>query len=343
MSLMLNETQSIPAVLQHMLEDDSAVTALADRLARNLPDLMITVARGSSDHAAAYLAHLMMSQIGIPSLSIPLSLVSLNQPPLRLNNAWVAALSQSGKSPDLIASVRYLKSRGARATALVNTPDSPLAAMADGEVLLPAGLEQSVAATKSYVAMLMAAAQTVGHLERNLDMHPSGLLEALKALPQQMERAVHADWSKAVEVLTPADKMLVIGRGPSLSIAQEAALKLKETCGIQAEAFSSAEVKHGPMEIITKGYPILVFAPAGAEQAGTLAFAQEMRERGAKVLVAAAADKEGVNLPTIQTDHALLEPFTMIQSFYVLAEALATARGCNPDKPHYLKKVTETH
>lgn len=342
MSLMLNETQSIPAVLQRMLDDDSAVTALADRLARNLPDLMMTVARGSSDHAAAYFAHLMMCQIGIPSLSMPLSLVSLNQPPLRFNNAWVAALSQSGKSPDLIASVRYLKSRGARATALVNTPDSPLAAIADGEVLLPAGLEQSVAATKSYVAMLMAAAQTVGHLERNLGIK-SDLLQALQTLPQQMERAVEADWSRAIEVLTPADKMLVIGRGPALPIALEAALKLKETCGIQAEAFSSAEVKHGPMEIITEGYPILVLAPAGPEQAGTLAFAQEMRARGARVLVAATEDNDGVDLPSARTDHALLEPFTLIQSFYVLAEALAKARGCNPDQPRYLKKVTETH
>ena len=342
MSLMLNETQSIPAVLQRMLDDDSAVMALADRLARNLPDLMMTVARGSSDHAAAYFAHLMMCQIGIPSLSMPLSLVSLNQPPLRFNNAWVAALSQSGKSPDLIASVRYLKSRGARATALVNTPDSPLAAIADGEVLLPAGLEQSVAATKSYVAMLMAAAQTVGYLERNLGIK-SDLLQALQTLPQQMERAVEADWSRAIEVLTPVDKMLVIGRGPALPIAMEAALKLKETCGIQAEAFSSAEVKHGPMEIITEGYPVLIFAPAGPEQAGTLAFAQEMRTRGARVLLAATEDNDGVDLPSARTDHAMLEPFTLIQSFYVLAETLAKARGCNPDQPRYLKKVTETH
>lgn len=342
MSLMLNETQSIPAVLQRMLDDDSAVTALADRLARNLPDLMMTVARGSSDHAAAYFAHLMMCRIGIPSLSMPLSLVSLNQPPLRFNNAWVAALSQSGKSPDLIASVRYLKSRGARATALVNTPDSPLAAIADGEVLLPAGLEQSVAATKSYVAMLMAAAQTVGYLERNLGIK-SDLLQALQTLPRQMERAVEADWPRAIEVLTPVDKMLVIGRGPALPIAMEAALKLKETCGIQAEAFSSAEVKHGPMEIITEGYPVLVFAPAGPEQAGTLAFAQEMRTRGARVLVAATENNDGVDLPSARTDHAMLEPFTLIQSFYVLAEALAKARGCNPDQPRYLKKVTETH
>ena len=97
------------------------------------------------------------------------------------------------------------------------------------------------------------------------------------------------------------------------------------------------------MEIITEGYPVLVFAPAGPEQAGTLAFAQEMRTRGARVLVAATEDNDGVDLPSARTDHALLEPFTLIQSFYVLAEALAKARGCNPDQPRYLKKVTETH
>lgn len=341
MSLMLNETRSIPTMLQRMLDDDSAIQTLAQQLADDLPDLMITVARGSSDHAAAWFAHVMMSQIGIPSLSIALSLVSLHTPPLRLNKCWVAALSQSGKSPDLIASVRYLKQRGAVTAAFVNTADSALVQATDTHILLPAGLEQSVAATKSYVAMLMAAAQTVGYLADKLGMI-SGLTAALQALPRQMADAQNEDWSAAVKVLAHADKMIVIGRGPALPIAQEAALKLKETSGIQAEAFSSAEVKHGPMEIIEEGYPVLVFAPSGPEQAGTLVFADEMRARGAQVLVVAPRGNPFANLPSVPTDDPLLEPLTMIQGFYLMAEALAAARGRNPDQPRFLKKVTET-
>ncbi|MFW0757289.1 SIS domain-containing protein [Pseudomonas sp. H11T01] len=342
MSLMLSETLSIPAILQRMLDDDAAVRALSQRLADDLPELMITVARGSSDHAAAYFSYAMMSQIGVPSLSIPLSLVSLQQPPLRLKKCWVAAFSQSGKSPDLIDSVRYLQQRGATSAALVNTAHSPLAAVTDAQILLPAGLEQSVAATKSYVAMLMAAAQTVAYLADALGIG-NGLTAALQQLPQQMDEAAAEDWSPALKVLARADKMIVIGRGAALPIAQEAALKLKETSGIQAEAFSSAEVRHGPMEIIEKGYPVLVFAASGPEQAGTLIFAEDMRARGAQVLIVAPRGTACAHLlPSVPTVHPLLEPFTMIQGFYLIAAQLAVARGRNPDQPRFLKKVTQT-
>lgn len=342
MSLMLSETLSIPSILEHMLTEDFAVRRIALDMAADLPELMITVARGSSDHAAAYLCHAMMSEIGVPSLSIPPSLVSLHRAPLRLKKCWVAALSQSGKSPDLIASARYLKQRGATVTALVNTAHSELAEVSDTQVLLPAGLEHSVAATKSYVAMLMASAQIVAHLGHALGGSDT-LASALQQLPEQMRAVAHQDWSEAVEVLAKADKMLVIGRGCALPIAQEAALKLKETSGIQAEAFSSAEVRHGPMEIIVPGYPVLVFAPSGPEQTGTLAFAHDMRERGAQVLVVAPPDAlSSASLPSVPTGHPLLEPFTMIQGFYQIAAQLAVARGRNPDQPQFLKKVTET-
>ncbi|BBP74823.1 phosphosugar-binding protein [Pseudomonas sp. Ost2] len=341
MSLMRQETLSIPAIVQHMLDDDTAINALADRLAADLPELIISVARGSSDHAAAFFGYAMMSQLGIPWLSIPLSLVSLQQPPLRLKKCWVAALSQSGKSPDLIASVAYLKQLGASVAAFVNTADSPLAAASDAEVLLPAGLEQSVAATKSYVAMLMAGVQTVAALGARRG-HDSGLRAALHSLPAALAAVANEEWSLALKVLQTADKMIVIGRGPALPIAQEAALKLKETSGIQAEAFSSAEVRHGPMEIIEAGYPVLVFAPSGPEQAGTLAFAEDMRLRGAQVMVVAPPGTPGVELPSVATAHPLLEPFTMIQGFYLMAAKLAELRGRNPDQPRFLKKVTET-
>ncbi|MBT2339987.1 MULTISPECIES: SIS domain-containing protein [Pseudomonas] len=341
MSLMQIETLSIPDILQRMLADDHAIQALVRQMAVDLPDLMITVARGSSDHAAAYFGHALMSQVGVPCLSIPLSLVSLQRAPLRLKNAWVAAFSQSGKSPDLIDSVQHLKQLGAKAVAFVNTPASPLAAVCDTQILLPAGLEQSVAATKSFVAMLMAGVQVTAGLAVSLGLNRA-LAHALPQLPAQMQAAAEHDWSKAVALLAGADKMLVIGRGSALSIAQEAALKLKETSGIQAEAFSSAEVRHGPMEIIEPGYPVLVFAPSGPEQAGTLAFVEEMRQRGANVLVIAPVGTAGADLASATTGHPLLEPFTMIQGFYLMAAQLAEARGRDPDQPRFLKKVTET-
>ncbi len=136
--------------------------------------------------------------------------------------------------------------------------------------------------------------------------------------------------------------MLVLGRGPGLAVAQEAALKLKETSGIQAEAFSGAEVRHGPMELIGAGYPLLVFAPRGPEQQGLLTLAAEMRARGARVLLAAPSGTVDADLPLAEAAHPLLDPIAAIQSFYVAAEALARSRGRHPDLPRYLSKVTET-
>jgi glucosamine--fructose-6-phosphate aminotransferase (isomerizing) len=135
---------------------------------------------------------------------------------------------------------------------------------------------------------------------------------------------------------------MVIGRGPGLAIAQEAALKLKETCGIQAEAFSSAEVRHGPMALVGPDYPMLVFAPRGAAQEGLIALAEDMRQRGAHVILAAPPDVPGRQLTLTPAGHSDLDPITAIQSFYLLVEAVSRARGLNPDRPPHLSKVTST-
>ncbi len=122
----------------------------------------------------------------------------------------------------------------------------------------------------------------------------------------------------------------------------ESALKFKETCGIQAEAFSGAEVKHGPMALVEEGYPLLVFAPRGPAQAGLLQLAEEMRRRGARVLLAAPAGTPGSELPLVPTMAEDLDPISAVQSFYPMVEALARARGLDPDQPRHLAKVTRT-
>lgn len=159
-----------------------------------------------------------------------------------------------------------------------------------------------------------------------------------------LAHAARADWSAGVEALRNSNRLLVIGLGLGLGlpVAQEAALKFKEVCGIQAEAFSGAEVQHGPMALIGEGYPLLVFAPAGPAQAGLLAMAGEMRQRGARVLLAAPAGTSAVNLPLVETASVDLDAISAIQSFYPMAEALARARGLDPDRPPHLTKVTRT-
>src|SRR5262249_828582 len=169
------------------------------------------------------------------------------------------------------------------------------------------------------------------------------LLAALAALPDVLARAAAADWQPLADALVGADRLFVIGRGLGLAIAQEAALKFKEVCGIQAEAFSGAEGKHGPMALIEEGYPLLVFAPRGPAQAGLLALADDMRRRGARVLLAAPVGTPGAELPLVVAGHEDLDPVAAIQSFYLAVEALARARGLDPHKPRPLNKVTLTH
>jgi glucosamine--fructose-6-phosphate aminotransferase (isomerizing) len=335
---MLKEALASAETVAAQLADTSRVEALAAKLAQQPRHVALTVARGSSDHAASYFASLTMSRLGVPVASLPMSVATLQQAPLQVRDQLALAFSQSGKSPDLVGTMEALRKAGALTVAAVNAPNSPLADACEFHLPLMAGPELSVAATKSYIAMLSISAQLVAHWQKD-----DALLGALNTLPDALQSAGKLDWSKAVDELRGIERMIVIGRGLGLAIAQEAALKLKETSGIQAEAFSSAEVRHGPMELIDRDYPLLVFAPRGPEQAGLLQLARDMQARGARVLLAAPGDVPEATLPLATTAHAALDPTAAILSFYVMAAGLAAARGRNPDAPRHLNKVTETH
>ncbi|WP_250433903.1 SIS domain-containing protein [Caballeronia sp. ATUFL_F2_KS9A] len=335
---MLNEALESADVVAAQLADTSRIEELAEKLKEQPRNVALTVARGSSDHAASYFASLTMSRIGVPVASLPMSVATLQQAPLRVSGQLAVAFSQSGKSPDLVGTMQALRDAGAFTVAAVNVSGSPLESACEYFLPLLAGPELSVAATKSYIAMLSLSAIVIAHVQRDVE-----LLKALDSLPEKLRAAGKLDWTRAVDELKSVDRMIVIGRGLGLAIAQEAALKLKETSGIQAEAFSSAEVRHGPMEIIDRDYPLLVFAPRGPEQAGLIQLAADMRARGARVLLAAPADVAEAELPLVTTDHPALDPIAAILSFYVMAAGLAAARGRNPDAPRHLNKVTETH
>lgn len=338
-SLMYEEALSAADAVaaQHMYADE-ALAVLGRELATTPPTLALTVARGSSDHAASYFAYLAMQRLGVPVVSLPMSLLTLHHAPLAVTGQLAVALSQSGQSPDLIDTMSRLAEAGARTVALVNKHASPLAAACEWSLPLCAGEEKSVAATKSYIASLSAVARLVAHWQGD-----AALLQALDALPEQLQQACRQDWSAAIPVLSTAERIMVVGRGLGFAVALEAALKFKETCAIQAEAFSSAEIKHGPMALIAEGYPLLVFAPRGPEQQGLIALAGEMRGRGARVLLAAPADEPSRDLTLSVAGDEALDPLLAIQSFYLMAAQLSEARGLNPDTPRHLSKVTRTH
>lgn len=316
---------------------DFVLSELARELVARPPKLAVTIARGSSDHAAQYAAYLVMARLGRLVTSLPMSVITLYQSRLQCDGLVSLAFSQSGQSHDLVVPTRFFRDGGARTVAFVNDTQSPLAGAAQWVFDLHAGPETSIAATKSYIAQLVAGARLAAAWQRDRTLQV-----ALGALPSRLERAAKQDWQRGVEALAGANRLFVISRGLGLPIAMEAALKFKEVCGIQAEAFSGAELRHGPMALVDEGYPLIVFAPRGPAQSGLLALATDMRRRGARVLLAAPAGTAAAELPLVTSDAEDLDPITAVQSFYPMVEALARARGLDPDAPPHLAKVTLT-
>jgi len=336
---MLNEAKSAAECVALQLSSDADRYAELGRKLRSTNfDTALTIARGSSDHAANYCAYLIMARMGRVVASLPMSLITLNKAPIVTRDTLAISISQSGQSPDVVDPIRYFRQGGATTVALVNDTTSPLAEAAEWAMPLHAGKEQSVAATKSFITSLVAGARLVAQWQNDPE-----LLAGLSALPDALRSATQVDWSAALDVLAPARNIMVVGRGISFPIALESALKFKETSALQAEAFSGAEIKHGPMALIEDGYPLLIFATRGPTQASVLQLASEMRTRGAKVILAAPSDvaERDLTLPTAATPD--LDPIVAVQAFYIMAAHLSKARGMDPDRPRHLSKVTKTN
>ncbi len=338
-SLMEQEALAAPAVLaQQFALNQNVLTTLTEHLRQVKPTVAVTVARGSSDHAATFAKYLFEVEAGFITSSAAPSVYTLYQKKLPLKNCLVIGISQSGASPDIAEMLTTARQSGAITVAFVNETASPLAAAAEYVVPLAAGTEKAVAATKSYIATLGALIQFTALLTQN-----KKLLQTLAQLPDLLQQAAQADWSAAVDVYQRAHNTLVIGRGFSFPIAQEAALKLKETAKIHAEGFSGAELLHGPFALVEKNFPLLLFAQQDASFPSMLAIAERLQTLGAQVLFASAAPQTaGIHLPVPACPHPVCEPLLMIQAFYLMAVRLSIARGFNPDVSVNLTKVTKT-
>jgi len=334
---MFQEAASASDAVRAQLERDAAAIArIGAELRRLAPRTVITCARGSSDHAATYAKYLIETRARVLTASAAPSISSVYGVAQDLRGCLFIALSQSGRSPDLLASVAAAKAAGATILALCNSPDAPLIAAADLVIELRAGLEASVAATKSYLATLAALLRMVAAWTQD-----AALASALDTLPALMDRSWALDWSAALPALEPAVHLYVVGRGLGLGAAQEVALKCKETCGLHAEAFSSAELRHGPYALLGPGFPALLLAQHDATRAGVEDLGAELARRGLCVMMAGAEIPGAIGLPTIDTLPEI-GPVLQVQSAYRLIATLSVRRGFDPDRPAHLRKVTET-
>jgi glutamine---fructose-6-phosphate transaminase (isomerizing) len=332
MSLMRTEALEAPdAVARFLSHNAGALKDLGRRLQVMNPPVVITSARGSSDHAAGYLKYLVEIALGVPCASVGASVASVYGASLKVSNALAITISQSGQSPDIVALQAAAGLSGALTVALVNNADSPAGDNANVCIPLHAGPEKSVAATKSFIVSLAAAASIVAAWKGD-----DALRNAIQRLPEQLHKACALEWPGFVAQAVTAESLYVLGRGPSFPMAQETALKLKETCALHAEAYSVAEVMHGPLELVEPSFPLLVFGQADAALSGTQAAVAKLRALGANVCFA------GGDLPIVETAHPLLSPIPIIQTAYLAIERVAREKSRNPDTPRQLKKVTET-
>ncbi len=336
-SAMARELRETPGVIaRHAEALRRPIAELAERLKRAPPDVVVTCARGSSAHAATFGKHLIERAFGIPVAPAAPSITSVYRQPLRLRGQLFLAVSQSGRSDDLVEHAAAARKAGALTVALVNEADSPLASAC--EIVLPigAGPEVSVAATKTFIAALAALARLAA-----LWSDDAALAGALERLPERLALTLQREWRAPLGALAAATSLIIVGRGPTLAIAREAALKLKETCNLHAEAFSGAELLHGPVTLVAPDYPILLFMPTDEAARGLRELAANLQAKGAALFVTDHAAQGGA-LPTDRPDHPATDAICLIQAFYAMAVALAAKRGLDADQPRHLEKVTRT-
>ncbi len=338
---MARETRSIPELTARLIDQQADLAIQIGKSLRELnPQVVTTIARGSSDHAAAYLKYAIELMCSIPVSSTGPSIGSVYDTDMHLENAATLAISQSGKSPDIVAMAKKAKSGGSLLVSLTNNSSSPLAEISARNFDISAGPELSVAATKTFVLSIISGLMILA--EWRCD---DRLKTAIQNLPQAFQYALECEWTPLEQHIVRQSgnrsSFLILGRGPAFAIAKECALKFKETCQIHAESYSTAEVMHGPIAIIREQSPVLILSSPDATREGVTAVADQLRERQIEVFIT-DKDNQSTSLPYCDVGHPLLDPLTRVVSFYAFIERLSRRLGLDPDQPPHLNKVTET-
>jgi glutamine---fructose-6-phosphate transaminase (isomerizing) len=341
MSLMIEEITEQPEVLDRTINAErSKVSALRDFLRNREIDLIVLVARGSSDNACQFGRYLLETTVGIPvSLAAP-SVTTLYNAKLNLKRALVVGVSQSGEGTDINVVLENAKNSGAFTLGITNEADSTMAKIADETLLIHAGREKSVAATKTYTGQMLhfyhlAAALADNNIE--FEKIPNFAAEALK-LQSKVE--------ELVERYVFMDNCVVVGRGMNYGNSYELALKLMETCYVVAERFSSADFFHGPLAIVERRFPVIMFAPKGVTKQSSIDLLLRLKDLHADSLSITndekVAELSNRNILMPQEIDEFLSPIPFVIPAQLFAAYLSAAKGIDADAPRSLSKVTKT-
>jgi glutamine---fructose-6-phosphate transaminase (isomerizing) len=343
-TLLYKEIHEQPTVLATLLQAERDTLAeLATAIRQRRITHVVIAARGTSDNAGRYAQYLLGAMNGLPVALTTPSLFTIYGRPPRLDRALVLGISQSGKSPDIVAVVAEGRRQGALTAVLTNIPDSDLGQAADFVINLHAGEEKSVAATKTYTAELAAIALLSALLADDADM-----LTALQQAPTHLAQALTMGplIGRLAERYRYMRAGVVIGRGYNFATAYELALKLKELTYTLVEPYSSADFMHGPLALVEDAFPALVIAPTGLMLPEMRRFIGVLQERGAEVIVisddaeALALARSPLPLPVSAPEW--VSPLISIVPGQLFAMHLAYARDFNVDQPRAIRKITET-
>ncbi|WP_068109411.1 SIS domain-containing protein [Tropicimonas marinistellae] len=335
---MRREIREIPAAVERLMSKGRpAIEDAARAAAARNPAFAITIARGSSDHACTYLKYASELLLGLPVASVGPSIASIYDAHLRLQQSLCIAVSQSGKSPDIVELARMARFDGAISMAITNNRHSPLAESCSHTLDICAGPERSVAATKTFVTSIVAGLLLLAEWKQD-----EALVTALMHLPDLLHGATAVDWPEVRATLDGRHSLFTLGRGPAWAVSNEAALKFKETCQLHAESYSSAEVLHGPVSIVGEGFPVICFAAEDAAEKAVNEIADQISNKGARVFVTSPKVSAATPIDHVRTGHPLTDPISLIVSFYSMVERFAVERGIDPDTPRHLQKVTQT-
>jgi glutamine---fructose-6-phosphate transaminase (isomerizing) len=340
-SKMLKEIREQPEVLGRVLDEGwGEVSAAARELRSRGFRYGMLAARGTSDNVALYTKYLFEVILGVPTALASPSAFTLYESEMKLDDVLVIGISQSGESKDVLETVRRSGELGASTLSVTNDAGSSMARVADHHLFLRAGEEESVAATKTYTASLLLLYLLVQALSG--EEEPGA--EA-RRLPEGAREVLEAGW-EGTERYRYADHLVVTSRGYNLATAKEAALKLMETTYVVAEAFSAADLRHGPIAMIGQDFPVIAIVPPGKVRHGMTSLVESLSSRGAEVAVISDDEtltgRAGVGFVVPATCPEELSPVLYAIPPQVLAHDLARLKRLDPDAPRGLSKVTET-
>ena len=333
-SAMAREIAEIPAAAERLLARTAMFEAIAGRIERAGPRVVVFCGRGSSGHVGVYLRYLFEGRLSLLASAAAPSVMTAYRRPPDLGGVLFIVISQSGRSPDLVTATQVARKFGALTLAIINEEDSPAAAASELVLPIGAGTEQAIAATKTVVLSMIAGARLVAALARDDDLN-DGLLR----LPSRLSAGLACDWSAWADSAAGAPAAFIVGRGYGLGSVREVGLKVAEIFRVPAFGYSAAELRHGPRAAINPATPVLVLRQNDEAAASVDELVRDLEDAGERVFTAGGT---AGTLPWIGDGHPLCDPVLMLIPAYRAIEAAARRRGFDPDSSPYLNKVTST-